>query len=76
MRQPPRGLGMNGSISAPFIRFPIGTSLLMAGILFIGLVSYPGYLSRRCRRSTFRSWNEKCFDPIVLDGFQIFSVDR
>src|SRR5689334_7034635 len=41
MRQPPRGLGMNGSISAPFIRFPIGTSLLMAGILFIGLVSYP-----------------------------------
>jgi hydrophobic/amphiphilic exporter-1 (mainly G- bacteria), HAE1 family len=29
------------SISAPFIRFPIGTSLLMAGILFIGLVSYP-----------------------------------
>src|SRR5690349_11194412 len=41
MRQPPRGLGMKGSISAPFIRFPIGTSLLMAGILFIGLVSYP-----------------------------------
>ena len=29
------------SISTPFIRFPIGTSLLMAGILFIGLVSYP-----------------------------------
>ena len=29
------------SISAPFIRFPIGTSLLMAGVLFIGLVSYP-----------------------------------
>jgi HAE1 family hydrophobic/amphiphilic exporter-1 len=29
------------SISAPFIRYPIGTSLLMAGILFIGLVSYP-----------------------------------
>jgi hydrophobe/amphiphile efflux-1 (HAE1) family protein len=29
------------SISAPFIRFPIGTSLLMAGILFVGLVSYP-----------------------------------
>jgi hydrophobic/amphiphilic exporter-1 (mainly G- bacteria), HAE1 family len=28
-------------ISAPFIRFPIGTSLLMAGILFIGLVAYP-----------------------------------
>jgi len=32
---------MIDSISAPFIRFPIGTSLLMAGILFIGLVSYP-----------------------------------
>ena len=36
-----RGLGMNESISSPFIRYPIGTSLLMAGILFIGLVSYP-----------------------------------
>jgi HAE1 family hydrophobic/amphiphilic exporter-1 len=32
---------MKESISSPFIRFPIGTSLLMAGILFIGLVSYP-----------------------------------
>ncbi len=33
---------MNGKgISAPFIRFPIGTSLLMAGILFVGLVAYP-----------------------------------
>src|ERR1700761_7408492 len=32
---------MNESISSPFIRSPIGTSLLMAGILFIGLVSYP-----------------------------------
>jgi HAE1 family hydrophobic/amphiphilic exporter-1 len=32
---------MNESISAPFIRYPIGTSLLMAGILFVGLVSYP-----------------------------------
>src|ERR1700753_257964 len=30
-----------GGISAPFIRFPIGTSLLMAGILFVGLVAYP-----------------------------------
>jgi hydrophobe/amphiphile efflux-1 (HAE1) family protein len=34
-------MGMIEGISAPFIRFPIGTSLLMAGILFIGLVSYP-----------------------------------
>src|SRR5579859_5959260 len=41
MRRPPRGLAMNEGISSPFIRFPIGTSLLMAGILFIGLVSYP-----------------------------------
>ena len=32
---------MSGGISAPFIRFPIGTSLLMAGILFVGLVAYP-----------------------------------
>jgi HAE1 family hydrophobic/amphiphilic exporter-1 len=33
--------GMNESISSPFIRFPIGTSLLMAGILFVGIVAYP-----------------------------------
>ncbi|WP_398469496.1 multidrug efflux RND transporter permease subunit [Tardiphaga sp.] len=32
---------MNGGISSPFIRYPIATSLLMAGILFVGLVSYP-----------------------------------
>src|ERR1700757_5224896 len=32
---------MNESISSLFIRYPIGTSLLMAGILFVGLVSYP-----------------------------------
>jgi hydrophobe/amphiphile efflux-1 (HAE1) family protein len=31
----------NESISAPFIRYPIATSLLMAGILFVGLVAYP-----------------------------------
>lgn len=28
-------------ISEPFIRYPIGTSLLMAGIAFIGIVAYP-----------------------------------
>ena len=28
-------------ISTPFIRYPIATSLLMAGILFVGLVAYP-----------------------------------
>ena len=32
---------MAGGISAPFIRRPIATSLLMAGLLFIGLVAYP-----------------------------------
>jgi HAE1 family hydrophobic/amphiphilic exporter-1 len=32
---------MNESISSTFIRYPIGTSLLMAGILFVGLVAYP-----------------------------------
>jgi hydrophobic/amphiphilic exporter-1 (mainly G- bacteria), HAE1 family len=32
---------MSKGISAPFIRYPIGTSLMMAGILFIGLVAYP-----------------------------------
>ena len=33
--------GMQESISSPFIRYPIGTSLLMAGILFVGVVAYP-----------------------------------
>src|SRR5262245_9820881 len=28
------------NLSAPFIRYPIGTSLLMVGILFVGLVAY------------------------------------
>ncbi len=32
---------MEGGISAPFIRLPIATSLLMVGILFVGLVAYP-----------------------------------
>jgi hydrophobic/amphiphilic exporter-1 (mainly G- bacteria), HAE1 family len=32
---------MNESLSSPFIRYPIGTSLLMAGILFVGIVAYP-----------------------------------
>ena len=36
-----RGADMNESISSPFIRYPIGTSLLMAGILFVGIVAYP-----------------------------------
>jgi hydrophobic/amphiphilic exporter-1 (mainly G- bacteria), HAE1 family len=29
------------NISEPFIRYPIATSLLMAGLLFIGIVAYP-----------------------------------
>ena len=32
---------MSDGISGPFIRYPIATSLLMAGILFVGLVAYP-----------------------------------
>src|SRR5580658_3752563 len=32
---------MEGGISAPFIRQPIATSLLMVGILFVGIVAYP-----------------------------------
>src|SRR3979490_3313242 len=32
---------MSEGISAPFIRYPIGTALMMAGILFVGLVAYP-----------------------------------
>jgi hydrophobic/amphiphilic exporter-1 (mainly G- bacteria), HAE1 family len=32
---------MNESISSPFIRYPIGTSLMMAGILFVGVVAFP-----------------------------------
>ena len=31
---------MRGSISAPFIRYPVGTSLIMVGILFVGLIAY------------------------------------
>ena len=30
------------SISAPFIQRPIATSLLMAGILLVGMVAFPG----------------------------------
>src|SRR5262245_34322078 len=31
---------MNGGLSRPFIKFPIATSLIMVGILFVGLVAY------------------------------------
>ncbi len=32
---------MAGGISEPFIRHPIATSLLMVGILFVGIIAYP-----------------------------------
>ena len=32
---------MSSGVSAPFIRYPIATSLLMVGVLFVGLVAYP-----------------------------------
>src|ERR1700730_14941315 len=32
---------MNGGISGSFIRNPIATSLLMIGVLFVGIVVYP-----------------------------------
>ncbi|SDR62791.1 hydrophobic/amphiphilic exporter-1, HAE1 family [Rhizobiales bacterium GAS113] len=35
------GTSEGGGISAPFIRHPIATSLLMIGVLFVGLVAYP-----------------------------------
>src|SRR5689334_3511224 len=31
---------MNGGISTPFVRFPIATSLIMVGILFVGVFAY------------------------------------
>src|SRR6516165_7954060 len=31
----------SGGISAPFIRLPVATSLLIVGVLFVGLVAYP-----------------------------------
>ncbi|WP_262268826.1 multidrug efflux RND transporter permease subunit [Microvirga yunnanensis] len=30
-----------GGISAPFIRYPVATTLVMVGILFVGLIAYP-----------------------------------
>ena len=32
---------MAGGVSEPFIRHPIATSLLMVGILFVGVIAYP-----------------------------------
>jgi hydrophobic/amphiphilic exporter-1 (mainly G- bacteria), HAE1 family len=32
---------MTGGLSGPFIRYPIGTSLVMVAFLFVGLVAYP-----------------------------------
>src|ERR1700733_1337744 len=39
--KPDRLTDMAGGISAPFIRLPIATSLLMVGILFVGIIAYP-----------------------------------
>ncbi len=49
--EPPRGQEPEGggrkksdkrvSLSGPFIRHPIGTTLLMIGVLFAGIVAYP-----------------------------------
>ena len=43
---------MSAGISAPFIRYPIGTSLLMAGILFVGLI----YLYLDKLSNAFAGW--------------------
>ena len=40
-QEPDRRTDMAGGISAPFIRLPIATSLLMVGILFVGIIAYP-----------------------------------
>src|ERR1700742_378700 len=39
--RPDRLPDMAGGISRPFIRLPIATSLLMVGILFVGIIAYP-----------------------------------
>jgi HAE1 family hydrophobic/amphiphilic exporter-1 len=31
---------MNGGVSGPFIRYPIATSLIMVGVLFVGIVAF------------------------------------
>ena len=52
----PRGGGPRGvmSISEPFVRRPIATSLLMGGIFLVGSWSTRCCRSRRCRRWIFR----------------------
>ena len=32
---------MNGGVSAPFIRHPVATTLIMVAILLMGMVAYP-----------------------------------
>ena len=39
--RPQRRPDMAGGISEPFIRHPVATSLLMVGILFVGIIAYP-----------------------------------
>ena len=31
---------MNWSISTPFIKYPVATSLIMVGVLFVGLIAF------------------------------------
>ena len=46
-------LNMALNISEPFIRHPIATSLLMVGILFIGIVAYPQLAGRAAAAGRF-----------------------
>ena len=41
------------SISTPFIRRPVATSLLMVGILLVGAVAYPLLAGRRAAAGRF-----------------------
>jgi multidrug efflux pump len=42
------------NISEPFIRRPVATSLLMAGVILLGILGYKLLPIWRCRRSIFR----------------------
>ena len=42
------------SISEPFIRRPVGTTLLAIGLFLVGIVAYVFLPVRRCPMSIFR----------------------
>jgi hydrophobic/amphiphilic exporter-1 (mainly G- bacteria), HAE1 family len=44
---------MDGGISGAFIRPPIATLLIMAGLLFIGIIAFLQLPIAPCRASTF-----------------------